>query len=48
MTNIDHDESMLRLQRIMTKMGLDQALRDAGVVHGDTVVIGKREFDFSD
>ncbi|MCI8336061.1 MAG: GTPase ObgE [Peptococcaceae bacterium] len=48
MTNFDHDESMLRLQRIMTKMGLDQALRDAGVVHGDTVVIGKREFDFSD
>lgn len=48
MTNFDHDESMLRLQRIMTKMGLDQALRDAGVIHGDTVVIGKREFDFSD
>ena len=48
MTNFDHDESMLRLQRIMTKMGLDQALREAGVLHGDTVVIGKREFDFSD
>ncbi|QGG47243.1 GTPase ObgE [Heliorestis convoluta] len=46
MTNFDQEESVVRLSRIFGKMGVDQALRDAGAKHGDPVKIGGLEFDF--
>ncbi|KAB2952324.1 GTPase ObgE [Heliorestis acidaminivorans] len=46
MTNFDHEEAVVRLSRIFGKMGLDQALRDAGAKHGDPVKIRDLEFDF--
>lgn len=48
MTNWEHDESLRRLQNILTKIGLDAALRDAGAKDGDVVQIGDREFDYAE
>lgn len=46
MTNFDNEESLLRFQRILDVMGVDQALRNAGAKHGDPVRIKNLEFDF--
>jgi GTP-binding protein len=40
--------AMERLDREMEKMGVTQALRDAGVEAGDTVAIGRTEMEWSD
>ncbi len=40
MTYWQHDESVRRFQRLMEKLGVDEALRQAGVQDGDTVYIG--------
>jgi GTPase len=41
MTKLDSDESMDRLQITLSKMGVTQALEEAGVKVGDTVRFGK-------
>lgn len=46
MTDLDNEEAVERLQRIMQVMGLERALRDQGACNGDTVSIGKFEFEF--
>ncbi|MBC9783885.1 GTPase ObgE [Heliobacterium chlorum] len=46
MTNFENEESVTRLQRILDRMGVDQALRDVGAKHGDQVRIRELEFDF--
>lgn len=46
MTDLDNDEAVRRLQWIFRKMGLEDALRNAGARHGDEVRIGKLVFDF--
>ncbi|MEW5952267.1 MAG: GTPase ObgE [Bacillota bacterium] len=46
MTNLENEEALRRLQRIMALMGLEQALKDAGAREGDVVKIGKLEFDY--
>jgi GTP-binding protein len=46
MTDMDNDEAIERLQRIMKRMGIEDALDDAGIREGDTVKIGKWEFDY--
>jgi len=44
MTVWNLEESVQRFQRQLRRMGVTQALRDAGVEPGDTVVIGDMEF----
>ena len=46
MTNWDQDESLARFQRILEAMGITIALREAGVVQGDTVFIGETELEW--
>jgi GTP-binding protein len=49
MTYWEHDQSVLRFHRILEVVGIDQALRDAGVKDGDTVWIGEEfELEWSD
>lgn len=47
MTDLENEESLERLQRIVTRVGLVEALEEAGVKEGDTVQIGKYEFEYS-
>lgn len=47
MTNFDSDESLLRFERALAKMGVDKKLREMGAVEGDTVRIGPYEFTYS-
>ncbi len=47
MTNFDSDESLLRFERVLGKMGVDKKLREMGAVEGDTVRIGQYEFTYS-
>jgi GTP-binding protein len=46
MTNWDQDESAARFQRILEAMGITMALREAGVVEGDTVFVGEVELQW--
>jgi len=48
MTNLENDESVERLQWIFKRMGIDDALKEAGIKEGDTVKIGEFEFDYVD
>ncbi len=41
MTYWEHRESVRRFQRLMEHIGLDQALRKAGITEGDLVIIGE-------
>ncbi len=45
-TNFDYDEAIERFQRILEGMGVMQALRDAGVGIGETVVFGEYELEW--
>ncbi|HEY6379044.1 MAG TPA: GTPase ObgE [Candidatus Dormibacteraeota bacterium] len=46
MTDLDNEEAVRRLQQRMRSMGVDTALRQAGVVAEDTVRIGEVEFEW--
>jgi len=46
MTNLNSYDAARRFARIMRSMGVDEALRQRGAKDGDTVRIGKLEFDF--
>lgn len=46
MTNLDEDEAVERLQRRIISWGIEEQLAKAGAKVGDTVRIGKEEFDF--
>ncbi|KKM11187.1 GTPase ObgE [Clostridiales bacterium PH28_bin88] len=46
MTDLDNEQALRRFQRILAKMGVDDALRGEGARPGDTVRIGGVEFDF--
>lgn len=48
MTYWEHYQSVRRFQRILEALGVDQALRDAGVKQGDTVYIGENELEWQD
>jgi GTP-binding protein len=41
MTYFEHAGSLRRFQRLMVKLGVDEALRKAGIQEGDTVSIGE-------
>ncbi len=46
-TDLDNDEALAYLQQVIERAGLNDALRRAGAVPGDTVVVGETEFEFS-
>lgn len=46
MTDFDQEEAVRRLQRALVKMGVEQALAEAGARDGDVVRIGKVEFEY--
>jgi len=48
MTYWEYDDSIRRFQRIMESMGVDQALRDAGIQEGENVIIGDHELTWQD
>jgi GTP-binding protein len=48
MTDMNNQDAVRRLQRILEKAGIVNRLRDLGATDGDTVRIGKFEFDFID
>ena len=45
-TNFDVEESAERFQRALARLGIDAALRKAGIQPGDTVRIGAIEFEW--
>ena len=48
MTYWQHDGSVRRFQKIMETLGVDEALRKAGVQEGDTVAIGDFELEWQE
>jgi GTP-binding protein len=48
MTYWQHDGSVRRFQKIMETIGVDEALRRAGVQEGDTVAIGEFELEWQE
>lgn len=48
MTYWGYDQSMRRFQRILETLGVDEALRKAGIQEGDTVLIGEYELEWQD
>jgi GTP-binding protein len=48
MTYWQHDGSVRRFQKIMETLGVDEALRKAGIQEGDTVAIGEFELEWQD
>jgi GTP-binding protein len=48
MTYWEHYQSVRRFQRILDTLGIEKALRDAGVQQGDTVFVGKYELEWQD
>lgn len=48
MTYWEHFQSIRRFQKILEVMGVDQALQDAGIQPGDTVVIGDHELEWEE
>jgi GTP-binding protein len=48
MTYWQHDGSVRRFQKIMETLGVESALRKAGVKEGDTVAIGEFELEWQD
>lgn len=48
MTYWEHDASIRRFQKMLKTLGVEEALRKAGVQEGDTVFIGDYELEWSD
>lgn len=48
MTYWEYDQSVRRFQRILQALGVEEALREAGVKPGDTVRIGDYELEWQD
>jgi GTP-binding protein len=46
MTDMSLEESLRRYRNVLCRIGVDKALRRAGVREGDTVSIGEAEFDW--
>lgn len=48
MTYWEHDGSIRRFQKLMIHLGVDKALRNAGIQEGETVFIGDFELEWQD
>ncbi|MAT41097.1 MAG: GTPase ObgE [Anaerolineaceae bacterium] len=48
MTYWEHEGSVRRFQRLMETLGVEEALREAGITEGDTVYIDDYAFDWQD
>jgi GTP-binding protein len=48
MTYWEHYDSVRRFQRVLSALGVEKALREAGVQNGDTVYIGDYELEWQD
>jgi GTP-binding protein len=48
MTFWEHHGSVRRFQRLMQKLGVDEALKKAGVQEGDTVFVGDFELEWQE
>jgi GTP-binding protein len=48
MTNWDYYEAVQRFQRILEAFGISDALKEAGAVQGDLVMIGEWDFSYFD
>ena len=48
MTYWEHEGAVRRFQKIMETLGVDTALRKAGAIDGDTVIIGEYELEWKD
>lgn len=48
MTYWEYDQSVRRFQRILQTLGIEEALREAGIQPGDTVYIGDYELEWED
>lgn len=48
MTYWEYEQSVRRFQRILETIGVDEALREAGIQHGDTVFIADHELEWQD
>ncbi len=45
--DLDNEDAVAYLQQIVERAGLNDALRKAGAIPGDTVVVGAQEFEFA-
>lgn len=45
-TQFERDEAIERFMKILDNMGIEKALREAGIQDGDTVVVGPMAFDY--
>jgi GTP-binding protein len=48
MTPWDQSGSVRRFQKLMERLGVDKALREAGAQEGDTVHIGEYELEYQE
>ena len=48
MTYWEYFQSVRRFQRILKVLGIDAALREAGVQNGDTVYVGDFDLEWQD
>jgi GTP-binding protein len=48
MTYWEYDEAVRRFQRLLSRLGVERALREAGAASGDTVRIGEYELEWQD
>jgi len=46
MTNFEHEEAVKYFQKKLKKLGVERELRKKGIKNGDTVKIGKYEFEY--
>jgi GTP-binding protein len=46
MTYWEYEEAVRRFQRMLTKIGVTESLREAGAKDGDTVYIGDHELEW--
>ena len=45
-TQFERDEAVERFMKILDNMGIEKALREAGVQDGDTVIVGPMALDY--
>lgn len=48
MTYWEYDEGVRRFQRLMTRLGIEDALRRAGAAEGDVIRVGEHELEWQD